>query len=291
MVDTTWRKKGRSHYHHSSRCICPLRSFLFFGNCSFGTRVHRSIPAALVRCGGNLVQSAERYARAWSPISCFAHFLVCEEQQRSARRVTPQRNRNCLCRKMLTGDIAYMPLPRENHTNRLAYRPLLKPVSAVQQRCLRYLWLEGSALRSWIFRDVLESNAKGIRLLEYSPPGAHSTYALSCAFSRQDFVKVCIQRENDWRSTGSRSTNYHLSNSVRSHEVRNGNRLGNTIPTNSFATLWLSGCLLYDSTGLGGSHHHHECATERRSQWWLLDTMRVSLLDDHVDLDREDVFI
>lgn len=40
-----------------------------------------------------------------------------------------------------------------------------------------------------------------------------------------------------------------------------------------------------------GIHHHHECVTERRSQRWLLHTMRVSLLDDHVDLGGEDVFI
>ena len=39
------------------------------------------------------------------------------------------------------------------------------------------------------------------------------------------------------------------------------------------------------------THHHHECITEGRGQRWLLDTMRVSLLDDHVDPGGEDVFV
>lgn len=41
----------------------------------------------------------------------------------------------------------------------------------------------------------------------------------------------------------------------------------------------------------GGAHIHHESAVEGGSKWWFLDAVRVSLLNDHVDLGREYVFV
>lgn len=40
-----------------------------------------------------------------------------------------------------------------------------------------------------------------------------------------------------------------------------------------------------------GTHNHHESAVQRGGEWWLLDAVRVSLLNDDVDLGREDVFV
>lgn len=75
--------------------------------------------------------------------------------------------------------------------------------------------------------------------------------------------------------------------SMRWHEVRNSNHLDKLSVIFSSRSVGLCMVLHRDRR----THHHHKCVTERRSQRRLLDTVRVSLLDDHVDLGREDVFV